>query len=57
MFEKEMIIDAKTENLNGFVRYVVDRMELAIRDGEAFFSSRGRQMTIPLERIVQIYTT
>ena len=57
MLEKEMIIDAKTEDLNGYVRYIVDHMELAIRDGEAFFCSRGKQRSIPLERIVQIYTT
>lgn len=54
--EKVMMIDYRNEAME-VCRKVIDDMEFCVRDSFAYFISAGRKYSVPLDSVIQVYTT
>lgn len=54
--EKVMMIDYRDEAME-VCRKVIDDMEFCVRDSFAYFISAGRKYSVPLDSVIQVYTT
>ena len=54
--EKSMMIDYRDENMD-IRRRIVDDMEFCVRNDYAYFISGGIKYKIPLDDVIQVYTT
>lgn len=54
--EKELMIDYRDENMD-VRRKVIDDMEFCVRDSYAYFISAGKKYSVPLDSVIQVYTT
>lgn len=52
---KQMMIDYRKANGNGFERKAIDDMEFCVRFGMVYFVSEGVKYCIPLEQCSQVY--
>lgn len=54
--EKAMMIDYRDENMD-VRRKVIDNMEFCVRKSYAYFISAGKKYSVPLDSVIQVYTT
>ncbi len=52
---KQMMIDYRKDDAEGFERKVIDDMEFCVRQGDMYFISEGVKYCIPLEQCSQVY--
>lgn len=52
----EMMIDYRT-NDGMICRKVIDNMEFCVKEGRAYFVSRGERYSVVLRNVIQVYTT
>ena len=55
MMNKQMMIDYRKANGEGFERKQIDDMEFCIRNGNIYFVSDGVRYNIPIEQCSQVY--
>lgn len=54
--EKELMIDYRDENMD-VCRKTIDDMEFCVRNSYAYFASAGKKYKVPLDSVIQVYTT
>lgn len=54
---KQMMIDYRKEDGEGFERKPIDDMEFCVRNGSIYFISEGVRYSLPLDRCSQVYLT
>ena len=53
---KNLMIDFRDEE-EEIQRKVIDDMEFCVRKGNAYFISEGIRHVVPLDNVIQVYTT
>ena len=53
---KNLMIDFRDEE-EEIQRKVIDDMEFCVRNGNAYFISDGTRHEVPLDHVIQVYTT
>ena len=53
--EKQMMIDYRKDDGEGFERKVIDDMEFCVRQGDMYFISEGVKYCIPLDQCSQVF--
>lgn len=55
--KKEILLQIDYRNQDEkIIRKPIDNCEFCVRDGMAYFESRGAKVCVPLEKIIQMYT-
>ena len=52
---KQMMIDYRREDGEGFERKQIDDMEFCVRNGMIYFISEGTKYSVPLDQCSQVY--
>ena len=53
--DKTMMIDYRNDTTGVIVRKEIDDAEFCVRDGKAWFISKGEKISTPLDTVIQVY--